>query len=647
MSSPEHATRTSAPLLVGLLLGGLDATVIVASASSLGGPQVEAALFAFAQQLGLGTLVGLAGAAFARIHPGDRGPGSRRRRIGAWLVGVGLLGLLAALTLRADFAARAGKLAAGGPVLPILVAMFAVAAGALATTVALGRRLDALGGRLSFMAYVAPLVGVVIQLVNHTVLSRNYAGVHLWITLHAHALATSALWGRTPVPRRARFAALLAVVAGLAGLVIKPSTPALVELLAHDGDSVAPQLALVRVWARRSVRPLPPAPLDGPKRPHTTPGLGVESPLVVLLTVDCLRADILETDGATLPGLSRLRDRSVRFERAYSTAPATMVSISSLMQSRYFSQQYWVPRVAGGEEFPHEDTTPRLGDVLTAEGVDNVIVVSSDWMRPSYGVAPGFSRSVELPRTHADIHALAGEVSDAVVAELEAAPKGPLFVYAHFLDAHAPYDLSGAQGSLRERYVAELRLVDAAVERLMGRLDASGLAARTIVILTADHGEAFGEHGNDYHGTTLYEEVLRVPLWVALPSRATRSVTGLVSTIDLAPTVVDLIGRDIPSSFMGITLVPTLTGGEPPADRAVVADSGRRLRAMVFPDGTKVIEDVRHGVSELYDLRADPGERNSLYDAAGDARPQLAELQAFFELYELRREGYEPPFRPP
>ena len=192
--------------------------------------------------------------------------------------------------------------------------------------------------------------------------------------------------------------------------------------------------------------------------------------------------------------------------------------------------------------------------------------------------------------------------------------------------------------------LAEIGVVDQQIQRLKKDLADMGLAPRTTLIVTADHGEAFGEHGTQFHATTLYDELLRVPLIISSPGVRPRQVSEPVSLVDLGPTVLDLMGVPTPGHFMGQSLVPFLRGESPVLTRPIVAE-GRLKRAMVFPDGKKAIVDDRHGTIEVYDLRSDPKEERNLFDENRDAEAHEAVLRAFLEGHTIKRSGYRVPYR--
>jgi arylsulfatase A-like enzyme len=217
----------------------------------------------------------------------------------------------------------------------------------------------------------------------------------------------------------------------------------------------------------------------------------------------------------------------------------------------------------------------------------------------------------------------------ALLKQLPEGSQGPRLLYSHILDPHAPYDLGGARGSPKQRYLGEVAFVDAQIGRLRRALRERGLAERTYLIVTADHGEAFGEHGRDFHASTVYEEMIRIPLLIEGPGIAPRRVQRHVTLFDVGPTVLSLLGVDVPAPFMGQSLQPFLRGEDPRPTRPLAVDGGRAIRAMLFDERFKAIVDFRQGTEELYDLQRDPNERRNLVEQP-EAQVYIDTLKAFF-----------------
>jgi arylsulfatase A-like enzyme len=215
------------------------------------------------------------------------------------------------------------------------------------------------------------------------------------------------------------------------------------------------------------------------------------------------------------------------------------------------------------------------------------------------------------------------------------------------MEPHAPYDRGSVrEGPDKDRYVSEVAVADAQIARVV-KLLAQKFADRYVLIVGADHGEAFGEHGTYQHTKTLYQELLRIPLLVMGPGIRARRIAEHVGLIDVGPTVLDLFGVPTPAPFMGQSLVSILEGGDVRLDRPLFAEG--RLRQALYQGDLKVIEDSRRKVVEVYDLAKDPNELDNLFDRdKARSEPALAALRAFFAVNALssRRPGYTPPYKP-
>jgi len=544
----------------------------------------------------------------------------------------------------ASFAART----APGVELAITLGGTALA-GALAVAAwALGRRLRA--GRRSWLA-LALAFGA--ALVEPLVLAGLYAGLHLYGLALAGVFAAA---GRS-APRdssRARRLALGLVAVLAVGSVVVPAPAAVRSALARDGGvllTLLPWPPIVLpvarnvpddVWLRPSHkrRPVPPSAVERP-----------DAPVVVLVTVDALRADLLARDDVELPELTALANEGVRFTAAHAPGSMTVNTLTTLFAGTHFSQQRWEPGTRWRQLWPLNDPTPRFTEALTEAGVHTVHYPASDWLVGEFGVVRGFAeeryerpaepREGSLRWNHSD------DLLPRMVATLEAiGPEQPAFLYAHWMDPHSPYTRGGVKETDLLGYLAEVEHVDAHLGELRAAIDAAGLAERTFLIVTSDHGEGFGERGRTEHAYGLYEELVHVPLLIAGPGIEPATEERLVSLVDLGPTILDLFGRPTPGHVVGQSLLPWLHGADVELTRPVLAET-RLMRSLLTPDGLKVIRDLRRGTLEVYDLQADPGETN---DRVGELTPAMeravSTLDRYFEVHQLREGGYEPPYRP-
>jgi membrane-anchored protein YejM (alkaline phosphatase superfamily) len=333
------------------------------------------------------------------------------------------------------------------------------------------------------------------------------------------------------------------------------------------------------------------------------------------------------------------------FARVTSAGSQTSVALSTLFSGRYFSQLEWTSHGVGAMRFlyPAADGFPRFPELLAAKGVRTASFCSLNFLAGEYGVLRGFSEESIIPGGRE--HAHARQVIDPLLERLGRAGPEPLFAYAHMMEPHAPYDRGARKGSNRDRYESEIAVSDAEIGRVM-KLLLQRFPDRAVLIVSSDHGEAFGEHGTFYHTKTVYEELLRVPLFIMGHRIAARRVDRHVGLVDLGPTILDVFGVETPGGFMGQSLVPLLAGMDKQLDRPILAE-GRLRRALYMDSGLKIIEDARRKTVEAYDLSGDPDELKNLFDTDRDrVLPGLIALRRFFALHSLSKPGYETPYKP-
>lgn len=414
----------------------------------------------------------------------------------------------------------------------------------------------------------------------------------------------------------------------------------------------------LRSWASRGVAALAVLTIA------SVAGLGCERarrseavtrPNVVLVVIDTLRADHLGSYGyarAETPRLDAFAARGTRFGMARATSSWTLPSTGSILSGRY-------PAEHGAERMSLalSDKLVMMAEMLGAAGYDTAgFSANAAVVTPESGFAQGFARFDVLTRRGdesgpdpvwpngekaAEPDATADVVTTAALEWLasRAATERPYFLYVHYFDPHASYSpppayaerfgvpandplrgpvqamvmmektLTAAQlATLRALYDAEIAFTDREVGRLLDGLG-FGRVQDTVVVITADHGEEFSEHGRMQHTRTLYEEVLRVPLVIAgadLP--AGRVVDAPVSLVSLFPTVAELAGTEAPAGLPGRSLVPALRGADLAAE-PVFADlsSGLVHRAAVVEDTWKLLLD-RGFAPQIYDLATDAAE---------------------------------------
>lgn len=360
---------------------------------------------------------------------------------------------------------------------------------------------------------------------------------------------------------------------------------------------------------------------------------------VLLLTVDAMRADLGgDRFAQTMPRTARRMAGAFHFRRAYSAAPRTNESVSSLLRGRYPAHLRFDPvSVDAQDRFylrdedrhdwrrrypcPVHDGSPTLAQELKAAGYATHAAADYVYFQRPCGVVRGFATVDTSPyqRFNRDNDGITSEaLADALVAFLQRPEaRGRFFLWAHFLDPHAPYRPYGDVphgADARSLQLAELRRVDDAFERVFETLSTLGLSERAIVAVTSDHGEEFGEHGGAFHGTTLFDEQVRVPLWMKVPGLSGREVDDTVSLVDVMPTLLELTTGRVPAGVDGESLVPALAGERMPARPILLRSTLHREIHGVVEGTHKLIVATNPAEVALYDLQRDPGETRNRAD---------------------------------
>src|SRR6185369_11796613 len=196
----------------------------------------------------------------------------------------------------------------------------------------------------------------------------------------------------------------------------------------------------------------------------------------------------------------------------------------------------------------------------------------------------------------------------------------------HFFEPHEPYERHEAfsfGGGDVDRYDSEIAYTDAAVGKLIAAVRKR--RPNTVIIVAADHGEEFDEHGGRYHGSTLYDEQLRIPLIISIPGIASHVVDGPVELLDIAPTLLNLLDIPVPVRMRGTDLGPWLGVPAAPSARLPPAFAEVEDKRMVVAGTDKLLCDLHWGSCAYYDLAVDPREQRNLAEARPD---RAAELRA-------------------
>jgi arylsulfatase A-like enzyme len=411
---------------------------------------------------------------------------------------------------------------------------------------------------------------------------------------------------------------------------------------------------------------------------------------VIVILVDCLRADHLGCYGyrkATSPTIDRLADTGVIFENCIAPSSWTIPSVVSLFTGVY-PQQHGMNSF--GPLLPDSLTTLQEG--MQQGGMTTAAFITNDYLKHRIGYGRGFSCYYDHYLEQAFIDYIASRlfffnavlhfknnlfyprsvdpggarwwsigfppfnhekrsaerVTDDLIQWLTVYHAQPFYTYVHYMDVHSPYDTiwyplfdpgqydaQDEKGRLINTYDARIAYVDRQVRRIWETLDKLGIADDTLLIVTADHGEELYDHGGTGHCTTLYEELIRVPLIVLHPSGEGRRIQTQVQLIDLPPTILDFLGLPVPAHMRGKSLDAVLTdAGQLPQPapalsyttrgrKSLKTEEGRRLWEQKVWDQGIVQESLRagndwkiirgdDGNTELYNLKEDGGENKNL-----------------------------------
>jgi arylsulfatase A-like enzyme len=365
---------------------------------------------------------------------------------------------------------------------------------------------------------------------------------------------------------------------------------------------------------------------------------------VLLVTIDTTRADHIGCygyEGARTPVIDGLAARGARFASTFSVAPITFPSHVSLMTGT-------IPPYSGVRDNGSHRAVPELltlAEILQEEGFQTAAFTAAFVLDAQFGLDQGFSEYEGVQHKQISAQGLveersALEVNRSAIRWLDRLERErPFFLWVHYFEPHQPYPPAAELPSgMRDRpYDAEIHAADKALGQLVGHLDSLGRGAETLVVVTSDHGESLGEHGEASHSFFTYQGTIHIPLVMAHASLPQASVVeDKVSLVDVYPTVLELLGLDRPIlPPPGRSLAPRLRG-EPLEDVPAYFESLNSYLNYGWAPiqgvavGERKLIHVPRG--ELYAWRSDPAEVTNLFaqesEQAAALRTQLQELLA-------------------
>lgn len=378
-----------------------------------------------------------------------------------------------------------------------------------------------------------------------------------------------------------------------------------------------------------------------------------EKPNIVLVVVDALRWDHMSCYGYgrdTSPNIDQIAQEGIIFNNAYAQSNDTLVSIPTLFLSFYPVSHNVLSEASA---LPPQCST--LAEDMKAAGYKTAGFSSNPRLWGGFGFQQGFDcfYTGQNSLVCGLYYTVIGEILDRMfiptdekltaqaLSWITSNRSERFFAYLHYMATHAPYpvperyeniyvkekiqnridfpcstiEVSAAQKrDLINRYDNAIKFIDDEIDRLLTALEALGLKEDTLLIITADHGEAFGEHGAWTHGEILYQETIRVPLIMRYPKiiRGQMASNELVGLIDIKPTILNITGIVQNKNYHGKDLSPLFTIGNNGIDRGeLFGEDSKGLRCIVTPKW-KLISHKNGEMVELYNLEEDPEEKNNM-----------------------------------
>lgn len=387
------------------------------------------------------------------------------------------------------------------------------------------------------------------------------------------------------------------------------------------------RIAQLALGSALSLAALCAACADPPKdsAPPARPAASARPFNLLLITLDTTRADRLGCYGyvaGRTPSLDRLSRGGARFDRAYTPAVLTLPSHATILTGTYPTFH----RLHYNGTFRLGDSAITLAELCKKAGFATAASVGGYVLHSQFGLNQGFDeyfdRFVASDRR-------AAEVTSDAIGFIDRHADRRMFLWAHYYDPHFPRDPPEEFARMfpADGYDGEVAYMDAQIGRLLAALDRHGLTDHTLIVVVADHGEGLLEH-EPTHGIFLYEPTVRVPLFLSAPGMIQeRVVDAVVSTVDILPTVCELLHLPTSPDVQGVSLTGLLNGrDEPPRQLYLEAYGPRQMYGWSELLGVRSgsWKYIRAPRSELYDVAHDPGETKNLINSEPKTARELS-----------------------
>lgn len=325
-------------------------------------------------------------------------------------------------------------------------------------------------------------------------------------------------------------------------------------------------------------------------------------------------------DESDTPFLHRWSADAYRFASAYSASTVTRRAMPVMLRSIQVNDDPMVAGVSPAERIERSGRVPVASVInyFTEGPSEKALLLLEDFQIVSTYRKDEHDTLVPLLRE-----------------QLEGLEDEPFIAWVQFYATHHPgyaqgHLLDKKDGNRTERYIKSVRYIDQQFERMIAMFDELGLTDETVFIVIADHGEGLGDNGVNLHGPTVFEEEAHVPLWIKVPGHPGRVIEETVGSIDIMPTIFDLLGEPAEPQARGISLVPLMADPPYTFSRPYYLENVKSTRFGVVFDGFKLVYDSKAEVTLLFDLRADPQENHNIFDPGTEvSRRYVRELIGF------------------